>query len=105
AEKAERMNSKSHHRARRVPPSITGLPFDTDGDVQSRALEAIARMLRGRLAQDELLEVLGAAFVAVAVRPYWAAGNDASGAHERLHEDHPALVEAVETLASLLLGR
>ncbi|MEZ4494275.1 MAG: hypothetical protein R3C29_13300 [Dehalococcoidia bacterium] len=90
---------------RSVSPSVTHAPFDVVDGPQSRALEAVSRLLRSRLTQDDVIEVLGAAFVAEAVRPHWSRPEDAAEALERLRIDDAALADAVEGLASLLLGR
>lgn len=95
----------SKREERSVSPSVTHAPFDATDGPQSRALEAVSRLLRSRLSQGDVVEVLGAAFVAEAVRPFWRGDEDAAGAIERLREDDPALAEAVECMASLLLGR
>ncbi len=88
-----------------MSPSVTHAPFDSADGPQSRALEAVSRLLRSRLTQGDVIEVLGAAFVAEAVRPHWDQPENASEALARLRDDDPALADAVEGLASLLLGR
>lgn len=90
---------------RSMSPSVTHAPFDTPDGPQSRALEAVSRLLRSRLNQADVIEVLGAAFVAEAVRPYWSRPEDAGAALVRLRDDDPSLADAVEDLAALLLGR
>lgn len=54
---------------------------------------------------DQRVEVLGAALVTEAVRPYWEAGHDAEAAHESLRRHDPELAEAVESIAPMLYAR
>jgi hypothetical protein len=54
---------------------------------------------------DRRVEVLGAALVTEAVRPYWASSPSPGSAHESLRRADPELAEAVEALSMLLLGR
>ena len=86
-------------------PSVTHAPFDAAEGPQARALEAVSRLLRSRLVQEDVIEVLGAAFVAEAVRPFWSRPEDAGAAVLRLRDEDAPLADAVEHLATLLLGR
>jgi hypothetical protein len=95
----------SQRDERTSSPSVTHAPFDAVDGPQARALEAVSRLLRSRLVQDDVVEVLGAAFVAEAVRPYWSKPEDAGEAVLRLRDEDAALADAVEHLAALLLGR
>jgi hypothetical protein len=95
----------SQRDERSSSPSVTHAPFDVVDGPQSRALEAVSRLLRSRLVQDDVIEVLGAAFVAEAVRPFWSRPEDAGAAVLRLRDEDPSLADAVEQLAALLLGR
>ncbi len=80
--------------------------FDLRGRDRNKAIEIVQRALvdAGYEAGD-CVDVLGGAFVAAAVRRYWAEGLSAAEAHERLCADDPELARAIEALAPLLLDR
>jgi hypothetical protein len=66
----------------------------------------VARVLaESGLTPEQSVEVLGAAFVTEAFRPYWIEGRPANEAHDRMRRHDPELAEAVEALSPMLLGR
>ena len=81
-------------------------PLDLRGRDRNEAIEIVQRALveAGYEAGDRV-DVLGGAFVAAAVRRYWAEGLSAAEAHERLCAEDPELARAIEALAPLLLDR
>lgn len=54
---------------------------------------------------DQRVEVLGAALVTEAVRPYWEVGNSAEAAHENLRRHDPEVADAIEAIAPMLYAR
>ena len=81
-------------------------PLDLRGRDRNEAIEIVQRALvdAGYEAGD-CVDVLGGAFVSVAVRRYWAEGLSAAEAHERLCAEDPELARAIEALAPILLDR
>ncbi|MCC6958724.1 MAG: hypothetical protein IT301_02655 [Dehalococcoidia bacterium] len=57
------------------------------------------------LSAEQRLDILGGAFVAEAVGPQWKPGTTADDAHESLRLDDSELADAVEAVATVLLGR
>ena len=73
---------------------------------QEMARDLISRVLEATgLDYDQRIEVLGGAFVAEAVAPYWADGNSAPDAHALLRRRDDELADVVEALSPMLLGR
>ncbi len=54
---------------------------------------------------EQRLEVLGGAFVAEAVGPFWDGSGNANRAHDALRIRDEELADAVEAVAQVLLGR
>lgn len=87
-----------------IETAILGLNARPTSPEAVRALISYLFDVAG-LDYDQRVEVLGCAFVAEAVRPYWEEGHGAEDAHDllRVHDDE--LAEAVEALSPVLLGR
>ena len=81
-------------------------PLDLRGRDRNEAIEIVQRALvEAGYEAGDCVDVLGGAFVAAAVRRYWAEGLSAAEAHERLCAEDPELARAIEALAPLLLDR
>ena len=81
-------------------------PLDLRGRDRNEAIEVVQRALvEAGYEAGDCVDVLGGAFVAAAVRRYWAEGLSAAEAHERLCAEDPELARAIEALAPLLLDR
>ncbi|MDE2668561.1 MAG: hypothetical protein OXI51_02780 [Chloroflexota bacterium] len=81
-------------------------PLDLRGRDRKEAIEMVQRaLIEAGYETSDRVEVLGGAFVAEAVRGYWAEGLSAAEAHYRLCAEDPELARAIEALAPLLLNR
>ncbi|MXY36987.1 MAG: hypothetical protein F4Y54_09555 [Dehalococcoidia bacterium] len=81
-------------------------PLDLRGRDRKEAIEMVQRaLIEAGYETSDRVEVLGGAFVAEAVRRYWAEGLSAAEAHHRLCAEDPELARAIEALAPLLLNR
>ena len=81
-------------------------PLDLRGRDRNEAIEIVQRALvEAGYETGDCVDVLGGAFVAAAVRRYWAEGLSAAEAHERLCAEDPELARAIEALAPILLDR
>ena len=81
-------------------------PLDLRGRDRNEAIEIVQRALvEAGYEAGDCVDVLGGAFVAAAVRRYWAEGLSAAEAHERLCAEDPELARAIEALAPILLDR
>ena len=85
-------------------------PQPVDANLRPASLETVRELVSGLLDAagldyDQRVEVLGGAFVAEAVRPYWEAGNSADDAHDLLRRNDDELADVVESLSPVLLGR
>lgn len=81
-------------------------PLDLRGRDRNEAVEIVQRALaEAGYEAGDWVDVLGGAFVAAAVRRYWAEGLSPAEAHERLCAEDPDLARAIEALAPILLDR